>query len=204
VVYTVRVTKTKMLLHKTTITLLKGLLLFVLVSSPTTSIPHINGINNPVNPSQYVASSPKKLAEIKVDAQETIEESQKYHYASYDCSEEGYKSLLDEINRYREANSILDATNDGQLNSVACAHSKWMDETKVFSNRGYDNKNAKIRCMRAETACNDEIIMKIENLNSKQILTQIKESNENAYLLDPDNKNIGFGLENGYLTILFR
>lgn len=191
-------------LHKTTITLLKGLLFFVLVSSPATSIPHIKGMNNSANPSQYVASSPKKISEIKVDAQESIDESQKYHYASYECNEETHKYLLDEINRHREANSILDTTNDGQLNSVACAHSKWMDNSNNLSHFGYDNKNAKIRCMRAETACNDEIIMKIENLTPEQILSQIKVSNENAYLLDPDNKNIGFGLENGYLTILFR
>jgi uncharacterized protein YkwD len=192
-------------LPKPILTLFKGLLLFVLVTSPATTFSHVDSIGGSNSVVQNTTNVSKKFTNIPVSASDTVSSSEKHHYSSSSCQSDFHKALLDEINKYREVNDISFATLDGQLSSAACAHSEWMNQNSILDHIGYDNTNFGKRCIRAETACNAENILLIQTTNPKTIFETLKNDDANiANLLDPDNKNIGFGLENGYLTILFR
>jgi uncharacterized protein YkwD len=108
-------------------------------------------------------------------------------------------------NSLREENSVTKTTLDGQLNAVACAHTKWMIKNQLFGHRGYDNTSLISRCIEAETNCTDETVLKNIEGDSLDIFTKtISDASTKEKLLDPENKNIGFAFEQGVLTMIYR
>lgn len=192
-----------MLLHKLSNTLCKGLLLFVLTSSPTVTITTVtNQPNDRYN--QQANPAVTKNRDIKVSAEEKTK-LPKQDYVSYACNEDYYKPLLEKINSLREENDISKATLDGQLNAVACAHTKWMLKNQNFGHRGIDDTGFISRCLEADTSCTDESILKDIEGNFVSMFTKItNDANTREKMLDPDHKNIGFGFQEGVLAVIYR
>lgn len=194
-----------MLLHKLSNTLCKGLLLFVLTSSPTATISTTtNQPNDRYN--QQANPAVTKNRDIKVSAEEKSKTNlSKDHFASYTCNENLHEYLLNGINTLRGENHISKATLDGQLNTVACAHTKWMLKNQNFGHRGVDDTGFISRCLEADTSCTDENILKDVEGDFVGIFTKItNDANTREKMLDPDHKNIGFGLQEGVLTVIYR
>jgi uncharacterized protein YkwD len=195
-----------MFIQKIANTLFKGLLLFIL----TTSIPNSGSydlassykINK--NQNHQSAVSPNTV-EVSADSKKPKNELLKNHFASYSCNENSYKLLLSKINELRAENNISKATLDGQLNAVACAHTKWMLQNQKFGHRGQDDTGFESRCIEANTKCTDESILNnIENDFVSMFTKAIGDANTKEKMLDPDNKNIGFAFEQGVLTVIYR
>ncbi|MBC7472564.1 MAG: CAP domain-containing protein [candidate division SR1 bacterium] len=195
-----------MIFHKLTNTLLKGLLLFVLTSSPTANIFITTSPTNH-NFYNYQTTHPDlKNNSIQVSAEEKTKSNlPKENYASYTCNENLYKPLLNEINKLRKENDVPKATLDGQLNAVACAHTIWMIKNQKFGHRGIDNTGFASRCLEAGTKCEDEsVLVDIVNDLVDVYKKAIGDESTKVKMLDPGNKNIGFGLEEGVLTVIYR
>jgi uncharacterized protein YkwD len=172
----------------------------VLLISPTISVTR-NIADSSIAPSE----STKQISQINVKANDIVSKLEKPNYISYDCDELYHQDMLKQINIFRNQNGLLDITLDGQLNSVACAHSKWLINNDRFSHQGYDDTSFNSRCIRGESLCTDESVLKNIEADPQIMFDQvIMLDTEKSKILDPDNKNIGFGFEKGILTLLYR
>jgi uncharacterized protein YkwD len=121
------------------------------------------------------------------------------------CSVGLANQMLVLINSHRISNGVGALSLAGDLNGVACAHSKWMTQTGTFSHTGRDNTNPFERCINAGTACYAENIAYNTETSALNLFTQLKESpGHNANMLDGGFAELGLGFDSVYVTQVFR
>jgi hypothetical protein len=112
--------------------------------------------------------------------------------------------LMNLINEYRSQNGLVQLEMDYNLNNAACGHSQWMSATGNISHVGYNGSTPWDRCRDAGSQCDGEIItlyitQPIQALNKWKVSTP-----HNNNMLNPNWREIGLGMNGGYVTVVFK
>ena len=126
-------------------------------------------------------------------------------YIATGCDQNLANQMLDLVNNHRVASGSKKISFSSQLAGVACAHSKWMTTSGVFSHTGRDNTNPFERCKRAGTYCYAENVAYNTIPSVQDLFDQFKNSpGHNTNMLDPNFVEIGVAFDGIYVTQIFR
>jgi uncharacterized protein YkwD len=126
-------------------------------------------------------------------------------FSASGCNSSLASQMLVFINNHRAENNAKPLSLSGQLDSIACAHSKWMTETGTFSHAGRDATNPFERCQKAGTYCYAENVAYNTIPNVKDLFEQFKTSpGHNINMLDPNFVEVGLAFDGIYVTQIFR
>jgi uncharacterized protein YkwD len=121
------------------------------------------------------------------------------------CSYLPASQMLELLNEHRNINSKMPLSLALDLNQVACVHSKWMTEMRIFSHTGIDSTSPFQRCSNAGTFCLAENIANNPSPSVAGFMEQFKNSpGHNNNMLSGDYTEVGFGFDGAYITQIFR
>ncbi|HMU06135.1 MAG TPA: CAP domain-containing protein [Saprospiraceae bacterium] len=105
------------------------------------------------------------------------------------------------LNEYRDSKGFGPVSSNNSLVQVAFSHSKWMNETGIFSHTGINGSRLSDRCAAAGIRCLAENLAH-NILTAQQLLDSWKANpGHNKNLLGPYN-TIGLGVFDKYVTLL--
>lgn len=126
-------------------------------------------------------------------------------YISAGCDQSLANQMLNIVNNHRAANGAKQLSFSSQLTSIACAHSKWMTSSGIFSHTGRDNTNSFERCKKAGTYCYAENVAYNTIPDVQDLFDQLKNSpGHNINMIDPNFVEVGIAFDGIYVTQIFR
>lgn len=126
-------------------------------------------------------------------------------YIASGCDQNLASQMLDIVNNHRAANGAKKLLLVNQLDGIACAHSKWMTSSGIFSHTGRDGTSPFERCKKAGTYCYAENVAYNTIPNVQDLFEQFKNSaGHNLNMLDPNFVEIGIAFDGIYVTQAFR
>lgn len=121
------------------------------------------------------------------------------------CDQNLANQMLTIVNSHRATNGAKALSLSGQLGGIACAHSKWMTTSGIFSHTGRDSTNPFERCKKAGTYCYAENVAYNTIPSVQDLFEQFKNSpGHNLNMLDPNFVEIGIAFDGIYVTQVFR
>jgi uncharacterized protein YkwD len=126
-------------------------------------------------------------------------------WTTNECSSSYANEMLASINQFRSQNGVGALTLAGDLNNIACAHSKWQNTNNIYEHIGYQGSTPFERCQKAGTTCDSENVYWSTQPTVNGAMNWLKNSPiHRTNMLYPEFKTAGFSLYGNYTTQLFR